>query len=64
MARTQPEHDDMTDETLPCEACGETVPRDAATRRETMGSLDPTKWQTLCCPTCGARLKTVFVGGE
>jgi len=54
----------MTDETLTCEECGETVPREAATRTETMGSLDPTKWQTLCCPTCGARLKTVFVGGE
>jgi hypothetical protein len=29
-----------------------------------MGGLDPDKWQTLCCPDCGSRLKTVFVGLE
>jgi uncharacterized protein (UPF0212 family) len=29
-----------------------------------MGDLDPTKWQTLCCPHCGNRLKTVFVADE
>lgn len=54
----------MIGETLTCEECGETVPRKAATRTGTMGSLDPTTWQTLCCPACGARLKTVFVGRE
>ncbi|MFC7228430.1 hypothetical protein N0B31_13535 [Salinirubellus salinus] len=46
-----------------CE-CGACVSREAASRTETYGGLDPTKWQTLCCPECGRRLKTVFVGGE
>ncbi|WP_246998051.1 hypothetical protein [Halosolutus gelatinilyticus] len=31
-------------------------------RTKTIGGLDPTKWQTLCSPNCGVRLKTVFVG--
>jgi hypothetical protein len=44
-----------------CE-CGARVRREAARRTETYGGLDPTKWQTLCCPACGRRLKTVFVG--
>ena len=29
-----------------------------------MGNLDPETWQTLSCPHCSNRLKTVFVGGE
>ncbi|WP_169302401.1 hypothetical protein [Halorientalis salina] len=49
---------------LTCDACGETVDPADAIRRETMGDLDPTTWQTLCCPTCGGRLKTVYVGDE
>ena len=49
-------------DTLECDTCDRTV--DAAVRRETMGDLDPTKWQTFCCPHCGNRLKTVFVGKE
>ena len=53
-----------TDDTLYCDTCEETVPRSAARRTETMGGLDPSKWQTLCCPDCGGRLKTVFVGDE
>jgi len=47
-----------------CENCGREAEQEAAVRSETMGDLDPSKWQTLCCPDCGARLKTVFVGGE
>ncbi|MFB6179181.1 MAG: hypothetical protein ABEI77_05595 [Halorientalis sp.] len=49
---------------LTCDNCGESVDPDDAIRSETMGGLDPTKWQTLSCPTCGSRLKTVFVGDE
>lgn len=52
------------DESFDCENCGGVVGREDAIRTETMGELDPTKWQTLCCPDCGARLKTVFVGLE
>jgi Zn finger protein HypA/HybF involved in hydrogenase expression len=51
-------------DTLECDTCDRTVDADAAVRRETMGDLDPTKWQTFCCPHCGNRLKTVFVGKE
>ncbi|MFB6172497.1 MAG: hypothetical protein ABEJ23_08170 [Haloarculaceae archaeon] len=47
-----------------CENCGAETTREDAVRTETMGDLDRTKWQTLCCPACGARLKTVFVGDE
>jgi hypothetical protein len=47
-----------------CDTCERTVDREAVIRTETMGGLDPTKWQTLCCPVCGNRLKTVFVGEE
>lgn len=47
-----------------CDHCGCDVAREDAIRRETMGDLDPTTWQTVCCPTCGRRLKTVFVGDE
>ena len=47
-----------------CGTCGAVVAFEDARRTETMGNLDPTKWQTLCCPNCGNRLKTVFVGGE
>ncbi|MDG5777170.1 hypothetical protein VB773_12330 [Haloarculaceae archaeon H-GB2-1] len=49
---------------LHCEVCDRNVARDEATRTETFGDLDPTKWQALCCPDCGRKLKTVFVGGE
>lgn len=52
------------DAALHCETCDSDVAREAATRTGTMGDLDPTTWQTLCCPGCGARLKTVFVGRE
>lgn len=51
-------------ETMPCDTCDRAVRFVEATRTETMGDLDRTKWQTLCCPHCGNRLKTVFVGGE
>ena len=51
-------------ESFRCETCESTVSRDDARRTEPMGDLDTTNWQTLCCPTCGNRLKTVFVGDE
>lgn len=49
---------------LECDTCERTVAGEDAIRRETMGDLDPTKWQTLCCPHCGTRLKTVLVADE
>jgi DNA-directed RNA polymerase subunit RPC12/RpoP len=45
-----------------CDDCGTTFAASAATRTATMGGLDADAWQTLCCPNCGARVKTVFVG--
>lgn len=51
-------------DTFECDTCGAVVALEDARRTETVGDLDPTKWQTLCCPTCGNRLKTVFVGDE
>ncbi|WP_255198660.1 hypothetical protein [Halorarius litoreus] len=53
----------LPDEPLTCD-CGVTVAPEAATRTETFGDLDPTTWQSLCCPECGRKLKTVFVGDE
>jgi predicted RNA-binding Zn-ribbon protein involved in translation (DUF1610 family) len=50
------------DDTYTCDACGATTSRSEALRRETMGGLDPDRWQTLCCPDCGGRLKTVLIG--
>jgi hypothetical protein len=49
---------------LHCDTCDADVSRADATRTETYGGLDSDRWQTLCCPNCGSRLKTVFVGGE
>lgn len=54
----------IADDSFECDTCGATVAFEDALRRETLGGLDPTKWQTLCCPDCGSRLKTVFVGDE
>jgi NAD-dependent SIR2 family protein deacetylase len=51
-------------DTLRCETCERSVPRAETIRRETMADLDPTKWQSLCCPDCGRTLKTVFVARE
>jgi len=51
-------------EDLACEGCGRAVDPEAATRRATYGDLDADRWQTLCCPACGTRLRTVFVGDE
>ena len=47
-----------------CETCEQPVARDDVIRTETMGGLDPKKWQTFCCPDCGNRLETVFVADE
>jgi DNA-directed RNA polymerase subunit RPC12/RpoP len=46
---------------LHCDACGRSVGRSEATRTATYGDLDSDRWQTLCCPDCGSRLKTVLV---
>lgn len=54
----------MSEDTLHCDTCGRDVERSEATRRETLGDLDSDRWQTLCCPDCGSRLKTVFVGPD
>ncbi|WP_436931557.1 hypothetical protein [Halosimplex halobium] len=54
----------MSDDDLYCETCERSVPREAAIRSETIADLDPTKWQALCCPDCGRKLKTVFVARE
>jgi hypothetical protein len=51
-------------EDLHCDTCDADVSRAAATRTETYSDLDSDTWQTLCCPTCGSRLKTVFVRNE
>jgi Zn finger protein HypA/HybF involved in hydrogenase expression len=54
----------MSEDALYCDTCGEAVEQSAAIRSETYGDLDSDRWQTLCCPECGSRLKTVFVGRE
>ena len=51
-----------TQEQFECGNCGQSASPESATRTETMGELDPETWQTLCCPHCGTRLETVFVG--
>lgn len=51
-----------SDDSLECSSCTTAIDREDAIRTETMGGLDPMRWQTLCCPNCGTRLKTVFVG--
>lgn len=56
--------EDSAETDLFCEVCERSVERSAASVCGTMGDLDPEKWQTLCCPECGARLKTIFVGNE
>ena len=52
------------DDSYECDTCGTVVDAAEARRRETFGDLDPSKWQTLCCPNCGARLKTVFAAAD
>ncbi len=54
----------MSEDDLYCETCERAVTRTGATRTATYGDLDTDTWQTLCCPDCGSRLKTVFVGDE
>jgi hypothetical protein len=52
------------DDTVRCDRCDASFTRAEAIRTETIAGLDPATWQSLCCPTCGQRLKTVFVGDE
>lgn len=52
-----------SEDSLYCPNCEIEIDVDDATACGTIGDLDPETWQTLCCPRCGARLKTVFVGG-
>lgn len=47
-----------------CDNCGADFTSVGATRTETMGGLDADAWQTLCCPACGVRVKTVFMGRD
>jgi len=47
-----------------CDTCGRSVSVEDAIRRATFGDLDTDRWQTLCCPDCGARLRTIFVGPD
>lgn len=47
---------------IECDTCETVVAFEDARRSKTIGGLDPTTWQTLCCPACGSRLRTVFVG--
>jgi hypothetical protein len=54
----------MSDETFFCDSCERDIAFEDARRSATFGDLDPEKWQTLCCPDCGRRLKTIFVGDE
>ncbi|ADB59350.1 hypothetical protein Htur_0452 [Haloterrigena turkmenica DSM 5511] len=51
-----------TDGPFECDTCDADVRFEEARRTKTMGGLDPATWQTLCCPHCGSRLQTVYVG--
>lgn len=51
----------MSEEARVCDKCDTQVTLSEAPTCGTMGDLDPDRWQTLCCPSCGARLETVFV---
>ncbi len=51
-----------SEESLECPICTTAIDREDAIRTRTIGDLDSARWQTLCCPDCGTRLKTVFVG--
>ena len=53
-----------TESDLFCDTCKRGVSREEANVCGTIGDLDPDRWQTLCCPHCGARLKTVFVDSD
>ncbi len=54
----------MTDaeDTFECGGCDRVVTTGEARRTKPMADIDSTTWQTLCCPGCGTRLKTVYVG--
>jgi len=44
-----------------CDTCGATVDAAEASQSAPYGDRDDDHWQTLCCPSCGARLEIVFV---
>lgn len=50
----------MSTEDHHCDTCDADVDGASAIRTETYGDLDADRWQTLCCPDCGSRLKTIF----
>lgn len=52
----------VNDAAARCDTCDRDVSYEQAVKTETYGGLDPTKWQALCCPDCGRKLKTVYVG--
>ena len=54
----------MADSTLFCDTCDRSVDREETTRTEPYADLDPTMWQSLCCPGCGRKLTTVLVRPE
>lgn len=54
----------VTDNEYLCEFCNKTHNKNEVIRSKTYGDLDSEKWQTFCCPNCGRRIKTVFVGLE
>ena len=64
VSRRMPDDTLAGEDTFTCETCGRTVGAADAIRRETIGDLDPATWQPPCCPDCGSRLQTVFVGDE
>lgn len=51
----------LSEADLYCGSCERSVRREETVRSETMADLDPDKWQALCCPDCGRKLKTAFV---
>lgn len=52
------------EDTVYCETCDVEYSLAETDECGTMGDLDPETWQTRCCPRCGNRLKTIFVGDE
>jgi len=47
-----------------CGTCDHRIGREAVTRSETCADLNPDRWQALCCPDCGQKLRMVFVAPD